>query len=597
MRSFFSSLMLSNQPSLLLLPRLVMPLPILHTLLAHGFSILVHLIICLVIRISSSLTITSPLPMITLANGTQTMAKGIGSSCPLPSLPLTSVLYVPDSPFNIISISKLIHDLNYSTTFSHSFVTLQDRSTGRMIGIGHESQDLYHLSSTLSSTVYTSIDDPLLVHCRLRHSNFSKHWKTVSCFSSLSSLECESCQLGKHTRVSFPKRLESRTKSLFELVHTDVWGLSRTASTLGFWYFVTFIDDFSCCTGLFLMKSRTELFSMFQKFFAEIRNQLHTSIRILCNDNALEYLFAHFSDFLSSHGILHQSSCVYTPQQHGVVERKNRHLVETTCTLLLHHTVPQHFWGNAILTACYLINHMPSSVLGDQVPHSLLFPNQPLFCLPSHVFECTCFVHILTPGQDKLSAKATRCIFLGYSRLQRGYHCYSPDTHRYFVSVDVTFFEHSSLFSTPPPSSSEVLLCLSSFPFCPYHPSPRLLHLVHYRFILVIRSHDDSFPMTPSSTSPILPSPIDPSITIRKGTRSFRNPHPIYAFLSYHCLSSPYFAFISTLSSVSIPHTAHEALSHPRWKQAMVEEMVALHSSGTWDLVPLPVGKSLVGCR
>ena len=74
-------------------------------------------------------------------------------------------------------------------------------------------------------------------------------------FSSLFSLECESCQLGKHTRVSFPKHLESQTKSRFELVHTDVWGSSRTASTFSFRYFVTFIDDFFYCTWLFLMKS------------------------------------------------------------------------------------------------------------------------------------------------------------------------------------------------------------------------------------------------------------------------------------------------------------------------------------------------------
>ena len=91
------------------------------------------------------------------------------------------------------------------------------------------------------------------------------------------------------------------------------------------------------------MKSRIELFLVFQKFFVEIRNQFHTSIRILRSDNALEYLSTHFSDFLSSDGIPHLSSCAYIPQQNGVSERKNRHLVETTCTLLLHHTVPQHF--------------------------------------------------------------------------------------------------------------------------------------------------------------------------------------------------------------------------------------------------------------
>ena len=113
------------------------------------------------------------------------------------------------------------------------------------------------------------------------------------------------------------------------------------------------------------MKSRTELCSVFQKFFVEIRNQYHTSIRILHSDNALEYLSAPFFAFLSNHGILHQSSYAYTPQKNGVAERKNRNLVETARTLLLQHTVPQRFWRDVILTACYLIYRMPSSVLGD----------------------------------------------------------------------------------------------------------------------------------------------------------------------------------------------------------------------------------------
>ncbi|RVX23671.1 Retrovirus-related Pol polyprotein from transposon TNT 1-94 [Vitis vinifera] len=298
----------------------------------------------------SSITTTSDLPTVTLANGSQTVAKGIGLALPLPSLPLTS-----------------------------------DRSTGKTIGIGRESQGLYHLTSDSSPAVCISTDAPLLIHNRLGHPSLSKFQKMVPRFSTLSSLPCESCQLGKHTRVSFPKRLNNRAKSPFELVHTDVWGPCRTASTLGFQYFVTFIDDYS-------------------------RSQ--------------------FTSFMSHHGILHQSSCAHTPQQNGVAERKNRHLVETARTLLLHSHVPFRFWGDAVLTACYLINRMPSSVLHDQIPHSLLFPDQPLYFLPPRVFGCTCFVHILTPGQDKLSAKAMKCLFLGYSRLQKGYRCYSLETHR-----------------------------------------------------------------------------------------------------------------------------------------------------------------------
>ena len=114
---------------------------------------------------------------------------------------------------------------------------------------------------------------------------------------------------------------------------------------------------------------------------------------------------------------------------------------------------------------------MPSSVLHDQIPHSILLPIQPLFYLPPRVFGCVCFVHILTPRQDKLSAKAMKCVFLGYSRLQRGYRCYSPDTNRYFISADVTFFEDSSFSSVVRSSASDAFsipLVLPSIDF----PSP-----------------------------------------------------------------------------------------------------------------------------
>ncbi|RVW44594.1 Retrovirus-related Pol polyprotein from transposon TNT 1-94 [Vitis vinifera] len=433
----------------------------------------------------SSITTTSALPTVTLANGSQTVAKGIGLALPLPSLPLTSVLYTPECPFNLISISKITRTLNCSITFSDKFVTLQDRRTGKTIGIGRESQGLYHLTSDSSPAVCISTDAPLLIHNRLGHPSLSKFQKMVPRFFTLSSLPCESCQLGKHTRVSFPKRLNNRAKSPFELVHTDVWGPCRTASTLGFQYFVTFIDDYSRCT---------------------------------C-DNAREYFSTQFTSFMSHHEILHQSSCAHTPQQNGVAERKNRHLVETARTPLLHSHVPFHFWGNAVLTACYLINRMPSSVLHDQIPHSLLFPDQPLYFPPPRVFGCTCFVHILTPGQDKLSAKAMKCLFLGYSRLQKGYRCYSLETHRYFISADVTFFEDSPFFSTT----------------------------------------SESLPVSEVLPIPIV-SPLDAM-----------PPRPL--------------------------QSTHEALSHPGWRQAMVDEMVALHSNGTWDLVVLPSGKSTVGCR
>ena len=248
---------------------------------------------------------------------------------------------------------------------------------------------------------------------------------------------------------------------------------------------------------------------------------------------------------------------------------------------------------------------MPSSVLHDQIPHSILLPTQPLFYLPPHVFGCVCFVHILTPRQDKLSAKATKCVFLGYSHLlQRGYRCYSPDTNRYFISDDVTFSEDSSFSSAVRPSAPNVLSIPLVLPFPDFHSPPTIVvtrplqvYTRRPRPRPRTRPRGDSSLMPQSSPAPV-PQPCDDlPIAIRKGTRSTSNPHPVYNFLSFHRLSLPYFAFVSTLSSVSTPKSTSEALSHPSWKQAMVEEIDALYSNDTWDLVALRPGKSPVGCR
>ena len=170
------------------------------------------------------------------------------------------------------------------------------------------------------------------------------------------------------------------------------------------------MDDYSRCAWLFLMKTRVELFSIFQKFNAEVRTQFNTSIHILRSDNGKEYFFMPSSSSMSSYGILHQSSCAYAPQQNEVAECKNRHLVEIARTLLFHHKVSQRFWGAAILVACYLINRMPSFVLHNQIPHSVLLPNQPLFCLPSRVFGCVYFVHILSRARQTLSQSHEVCL-------------------------------------------------------------------------------------------------------------------------------------------------------------------------------------------
>lgn len=560
----------------------------------------------------SSISTSGYLPTLTSASGTKTQARGIGTAQLLPSLSIDNVLYVPECPFNLISVKRLTESLDCAVTFTKKHVSLQDRISKQMIGDGCESNGLYYLSS---SKACATTDSPLTVHAQLGHPSLRKLQKLVPSLTKLSTLDCESCQLGKHTRSHFPNRVNKRASSPFALVHSDVWGPSRTINTFGSRYFVTFIDDFSRCTWLFLMKNRSELFSIFEQFYKEIKTQFGVSIQSLRSDNAQEYLSQQFQTFMASNGILHQTSCAYTPQQNGIAERKNRHLIETTRTLLLHGNLPTRFWGDAVLTACYLINRMPSSVLDDQTPHSILFPHTSLHPLQPRVFGSTCFVHNLSPGLDKLSARSLKCVFLGYHRSQKGYRCYSPTLQRYFISADVTFFESIPYFEStdstkeplstalplPPLSISLESVTTEAPPAAPplqtYHrrQRPSVVHIPAP--VSAPEAIPDSQPAPSPVSDPILPPEPDLPIAIRKGIRSTRNPSPHYIALSYHRLSPLHYTCLASLSSISIPKSADEALSHPEWRQAMIDEMCALQSSGTWELVPLPSGKSVVGCR
>ena len=114
------------------------------------------------------------------------------------------------------------------------------------------------------------------------------------------------------------------------------------------------------------------------------------------------------------HRILHQTSCVNTPSQNGVAERKNRHFLETTRALLFQMHVPKHFWADVVSTTCFFINRMSSSVLNWATPYYQLFPNNMLFPIDFKVFGCIFFVRDVRPQVSKLNPKFLKCIFVGY---------------------------------------------------------------------------------------------------------------------------------------------------------------------------------------
>lgn len=153
-------------------------------------------------------------------------------------------------------------------------------------------------------------------------------------------------------------------------------------------------------TWLFFIREWSELPNIILQFYNVVCFQFNKRVKIFRSNNALEYTQHAMYSFCIARGIIHQTSCAHTSQQNSVAERKHRTLLNIARTMMFNMHVPKHFWGDAILTACYLVNRVLSVGLGNQCPFSLLYPDRP----PSpRVFGCVAFVHVLDPSQDKLS--------------------------------------------------------------------------------------------------------------------------------------------------------------------------------------------------
>src|SRR5436190_4132207 len=270
------------------------------------------------------------------------------------------------------------------------------------------------------------------------------------------SFHCESCELGKHHRASYKSSTSVESQSLFDLVHCDIWGPARISSVSGFNYYLVLIDDYSRVSWVHLLKDRRGISVVLESFFKLIKTQFDKSIKVFQSDNALEFMQQSVIDLCSSYGTIHQTSCPHTSPQNGVAERKHRHILDVARTLMFASKTPSYLWSDAVLTAVYLINRMPSAPLNGGIPLSRLYPDKPLFPLPPKIFGCVAFVHNHAPGLDKLAPRSIKGVFVGYSTTQKGYRVYIPASRRYIVSRDVTFFEEQPFFesATSPPSPS-----------------------------------------------------------------------------------------------------------------------------------------------
>ncbi|RVX19268.1 Retrovirus-related Pol polyprotein from transposon RE1 [Vitis vinifera] len=172
-------------------------------------------------------------------------------------------------------------------------------------------------------------------------------------------------------------------------------------------------------TWLCLMKTKDEENLLFQNFHKVIETQYNAKVRVLRSDNGGEYQSSDLQKYLEGYDIIHQTTCSNTPQQNGVAERKNQHLLEVVRGSLIAAKTPISYWGEAITSAAYLINRVPSSSINFQTPlqaltNAVVAPTVPN--LPPRVFGCVAFVHLHKHQRTKLTSHALQYEF-GQSEL------------------------------------------------------------------------------------------------------------------------------------------------------------------------------------
>ncbi|KAK0572540.1 hypothetical protein LWI29_033180 [Acer saccharum] len=171
---------------------------------------------------------------------------------------------------------------------------------------------------------------------------------------------CGPCQQGKQTKSMHKKGKYLSTKKPLELLHMDFMGPMQTKSLGGKRYIFVCVYDFSRFTWTYFLREKSKTFDKFKMLCNKLENEKDSnikSIKRIRSDHGREFENAYFESYCGL-GISHEFLAPRSPQQNGVVERKNRVLQEMARVMLLSNKIPRNLWAEAVNTACYIGNRV-----------------------------------------------------------------------------------------------------------------------------------------------------------------------------------------------------------------------------------------------
>ncbi|GJY26343.1 putative RNA-directed DNA polymerase [Tanacetum coccineum] len=563
-------------------------------------------------------------------NGTLAKVKFVGNLKLNSHVTLYDVLVVPEYCVSLLSVNKLLKDSKLFVGFTESKCYIQDLVHSQIVGTGSENGGLYLFDydspkssmcsniGNMSAVCYVSKS---LWHSRLGHPSdqaLDVLQGNLRFTKNSSKSPCDICHKAKQTREPFPLS-EHKTTNIGDLVHLDLWGPYKVVSKDGFRYFLTIVDDYTRGVWIYLLKTKDEVFDLFTSFINHIQNQFKCSIKTVRSDNGTEFVNNKMALLFNNLGIVHQTSCAYTPQQNGIAERKHRHLLNVARSLLFQSGIPLSMWPECILTAAYLVNRLPSSVLNGKSPFELVYRVKPNL---SHLrsFGCLCYSTVLN-NSDKFSSRSEKCVLIGFSSTKKAYKVYGLDSKVVFYSRDLKFYEtiypykmNKSFQNIVFDSSNNKVDTLNFFNDN-QTPSPndegRGLNNSapnegdnsYSEGNVPSSSNVDTIRGEPENSSQVQPD-------LRRSSRTSKQParfndfvvgssklYGLEKYVTYVNLSRSNFCFFTTLNKTTKPTTYDEAIKNPKWIESMNNEIEALLRNNTWTVCDLPKGRKPVGSK
>ncbi|GJR87355.1 retrovirus-related pol polyprotein from transposon TNT 1-94 [Tanacetum coccineum] len=385
------------------------------------------------------------------------------------------VYYVEGLNHNLFSVGQFC-DADLEVAFRKSTCYIRDLK-GNDLLTGSRGTDLYSISLQDSTTpnpiclmAKVTSSQAWLWHRRLSHLNFH----TINLLSNNNIVNgllklkfvkdhlCSSYEQGKSKIKSFHTKTTPSSKRRLQLLHMDLCGPMWVESINGKKYVLVIVDDFSRYTWTHFLRSKDETPGVLIDFLTLVQRGLHAQVTTVRTDKGTEFLNKTLHAYFAKEGIRHETSTARTPEQNGVVERRNRTLVEAARTMLSTAKVPLFFWAEAIATACFTQNRSLVIPQHEKTPYHIINARKPSVKF-FHIFGSLCYIVRDGENLDKMKEKGDACIFVGYSTQSKAYRVFNKRTRMIVETIHVNFDElpqmaSDHVSSDPGPQCSTTVL-------------------------------------------------------------------------------------------------------------------------------------------